>query len=76
MSLDLPEAKNFKKSATNFYMIGTLCAFLPRMVWITFQGSYEDCLKSLLSFNTNMVHFLPKSFVKQSTDSSDLSSHH
>ena len=26
MSLDLPEAKIFKKSATNFYMIGTLCA--------------------------------------------------
>ena len=30
MSLDLPEAKNFKKSTTKLYIIRTLCA-LPLM---------------------------------------------
>ena len=28
MSLDLPEAKNFKKLITKFYISGTLCALL------------------------------------------------
>ena len=35
MSLDLPEAKIFKKSTMNFYMIGTLCEVSPILVWLS-----------------------------------------
>ena len=62
MSLDLPEAKIFKKSTTNFYMIGTLCAFLllsSRVLMVNILPQELECnfiphLKSLQLFGASL----------------------